>query len=359
MIVTIATAPVKPAAADNRIPVIAVISQPATTYNNKFPEAGNNWSEVVGSYVDWVQQTGAEVALVPFDMPWEVLTQVLEMTNGMVLPGGAAELVDFKNNNATTEYQNRIHAIMNWVQAHNKSGHYYPVWGTCLGFEELIIHFAGNSGDTLQDGFDDKAQYHNVALNKNFWASKFFSDLSVTRKQIENVFNRDIAYYYHSEGIAVDHFEKMKLSSHVKLLGSSKNAAGKEFAAIFEAEKFPMWFVQFHPEKHQFEKRSSYLPMDRSEETIKVMSSFVFKLVALARTNAKPLDQIPTSIQAYFPYYKTPIWSPSKAFERIYMFRNYFGIPKSTAAKPPKSRLMRLLTVLKKNIGAADKALGH
>jgi len=343
---------------DNKIPVIAVISQPATTYNNKFPDAGNNWSEVVGSYVDWVQQTGAEVALIPYDMPWEVLTQVLAMTNGMVLPGGAAELVDFNNKNATTEYQNRIHSILKWAIQHNKKT-YYPVWGTCLGFEEMVIHFAGNSGDALQNGFDDKAAYHKVDLRPAFKKSDFFSHLSVTQEMVENVFSRDIAYYYHSEGIAVDHFESMGLSKHLTLLGSSKNAAGKEFGAIFEAKNnIPMWFVQFHPEKHQFEKRESYKPMDRSELTIKVMSSFIFKLVNLARAHSKPLEEIPSTLQSYFPYYKTPIWSPSKAFERIYMFRNYFGIPKSVE-KPPKSRLLRLLTSLKRNLGQADKALAH
>jgi len=56
-----------------------------------FPNAGENFSEVVGSYVDWVEQTGAEVALIPFDMPWTTLTQALSLTQGMVLPGGAAE----------------------------------------------------------------------------------------------------------------------------------------------------------------------------------------------------------------------------------------------------------------------------
>jgi gamma-glutamyl hydrolase len=146
--------------ADAKIPVIAVISQPATTYNSKWPEATHNWSEVVGSYVDWIEQTGAETALVPFDMPWNVMEQVLGQTQGMVLPGGAAELVD--EHHKTTEYQNRISRILRWVQYQNNNGIYYPVWGTCLGMESLMIHFNNNDGSMLQDGFDDKSQYHKV-----------------------------------------------------------------------------------------------------------------------------------------------------------------------------------------------------
>ena len=136
---------------DSRIPVIAVISQPATTYQKQFPAGGDNFSEVVGSYVDWVEQTGAEAALVPFDMPWNVLVKVLMKTQALVLPGGAAELVDFDKKNKTTEYQNRIHKIIEWAKKRNET-QYYPVWGTCLGFEEAVLSFAGNDGAALQNG---------------------------------------------------------------------------------------------------------------------------------------------------------------------------------------------------------------
>jgi hypothetical protein len=194
-----------------------------------------------------------------------------------------------------------------------------------------------------------------VSLTTDFWGSSFFGKLSVSKDMIKDVFERPIAYYYHSEGLGTQHYKELGLSSQLKLLGSSKSDSGKEFVAILESKKYPMYFVQFHPEKHQFEKRESYNPMDRSETTIKVMSSFIFKLVDLARKNAKTLDQIPTAIQSFFPYYKTPIWSPSKAFERIFMFKNYYGLPKE---KPTKTKLMRLLTSLRKNVGNANKVLG-
>lgn len=151
--------------------------------------------------------------------------------------------------------------------------------------------------------------------------------MNVSKSDLKAVFADPIAYYYHSEGVDTAHFRKMAGMDKVSLLGVSKNDKGREFTAILESKEYPMWFTQFHPEKHQFEKRDSYKPMDRSERTIRVMTSFVFKLVELARKHAKTFDKIPQSIQSYFPYYKTPIWSPSKAFERIYMFKNYFGLP--------------------------------
>merc|ERR1712151_840993 len=153
-----------------------------------FPDGGGNFSEVVGSYVDWVEQTGAEAALVPFDMPWHVLIKVLSHTQALVLPGGAAELVE-------------------WAKLRNKK-HYYPVWGTCLGFEEAVISFAGNNGKSLLNGFDDKGKFHEVNLRPTFWKSKFFGNLDISKKTIKSVFGKPISYYFHSEGISVEHFNK-------------------------------------------------------------------------------------------------------------------------------------------------------
>lgn len=131
---------------------------------------------MVGSYVDWVEQTGAAAALIPFDMPFEVMVKILKQTQGMVLPGGAVELVHFKQKSRTTPYQDKLHKILAWTRRYNDAGNYYPVWGTCLGMEELLISFNKNGGDALEDGFDDHKGYHAVKLNKDFWKSKFFSN---------------------------------------------------------------------------------------------------------------------------------------------------------------------------------------
>jgi gamma-glutamyl hydrolase len=194
------------------------------------------------------------------------------------LPGGAAELVDFKNDNKPTPYMERIHKIVNYAKDRNDKGSYFPIWGTCLGFEELMVSSAGLKGTTLQDGFDDKAKYHPVILRDVYWKSNFFGTLNevVPKETQEAVYSKPIAYYYHSEGISVEHMKKFgELNSSVRVLATSRNDKGKEFVAIAESTKYPFWFTQFHPEKHQFEKRRSYSTMDRSPKTIQLMSGYI------------------------------------------------------------------------------------
>ena len=157
----------------------------------------------------------------------------------------------------------------------------------------------------------------------------------------KKVFGKQAAYYYHNEGISVDHFNKYdKLVKDLTILGTSKTNTGKEFIALLEAKKYPIFMVQFHPEKHQFEKRLTYKDLDRSEDTIRLMSSFIFKLVESVRQYSYPLNDIPKQIQSYFSIYTIPEMSPVQSFERIYVFKNFFTSTKTS--KPPK--MLRLLS---------------
>lgn len=104
----------------------------------------------MGSYVDWVEETGSLSVLLPWDMPWNELRELLAKTNGLLLPGGGAELVYHSNKTGgavTTKYQNRLYQIFTWVRSQNLNhDNYYPVWGTCLGMQESFISLMNNDG---------------------------------------------------------------------------------------------------------------------------------------------------------------------------------------------------------------------
>jgi len=72
-----------------------------------------------------------------------------------------------------------------------------------------MISFSENQGKALQDGFDDKGKYHEVYTREDFWKSKFFGNLDIDKKKIKSVFSKPIAYYFHSEGIDVEHFNSI------------------------------------------------------------------------------------------------------------------------------------------------------
>jgi len=47
---------------DNRVPVIAVMSQPATSFHEVYKDSADRFSEIVSSYVEWIEQTGSIAA---------------------------------------------------------------------------------------------------------------------------------------------------------------------------------------------------------------------------------------------------------------------------------------------------------
>ena len=119
---------------------------------------------------------------------------------------------------------------------------------------------------------------------------------------------------------------------------------GDEFVALAEYKNYPFYFSQFHPEKHQYEKKESYNSLDRSEDTIRLVSSYAFKLASIAKEHAKSLDSIPKAIQSYFSGFNTPIISPVKSFQRIYVFKTFF------APKKPQTLIKKLISKIKKKL---------
>ena len=62
----------------------------------------------------------------------------------VLLPGGASEF------NVTNGYAAAGWYIMSIADEFNKNGDYFPIWGTCLGFE-LITYLSNNNNDLRED----------------------------------------------------------------------------------------------------------------------------------------------------------------------------------------------------------------
>ncbi|KAK7878195.1 hypothetical protein WMY93_031192 [Mugilogobius chulae] len=110
----------------NDAPVIGALAQDV-----KNP-AANETSYLAASYVKTLESAGARVIPVMIDQTEEEYTQLFNSINGFLLPGGAASLLD-------SGYSRAAKIFYDLAIEANKKGDYFPVWGTCLGFEQLVI----------------------------------------------------------------------------------------------------------------------------------------------------------------------------------------------------------------------------
>ena len=81
---------------------------------------------MAASYVKWLESAGARSLPIAYNSTPEEIHAILPQLNGVLLPGGGAG----KPPGAQMIFEEALKL--------NDNGTYFPVWGTCLGFEWLL-----------------------------------------------------------------------------------------------------------------------------------------------------------------------------------------------------------------------------
>ena len=121
----------------NNRPIIGVLSQPLTEDFKKDPRFANKTSYIMASYINMLESSGART--VPLIFGSENYLLLLEVVNGVFYCGGGAG----------GDYDKFGQSIYNYVKQMNDQGTYMPIWGTCLGFENLAMFASDNSSSVL------------------------------------------------------------------------------------------------------------------------------------------------------------------------------------------------------------------
>ena len=81
----------------------------------------------MAAYVEFLQGSGARVVPLISTEDWTVTQEKINKLDGILFPGGDSDYL---------EYGRKIYEEVKLI---NDAGHFYPLWGTCLGFENLAI----------------------------------------------------------------------------------------------------------------------------------------------------------------------------------------------------------------------------
>ena len=85
----------------------------------------------MASYVRFLEKEGARVVPIFANEPDEETKDKLSYLNGVLMPGGSGD------------YLAKGKFVFDWITKQNDIGNFYPIWGTCLGFENLAIYTGG------------------------------------------------------------------------------------------------------------------------------------------------------------------------------------------------------------------------
>ena len=213
-----------------RIPVVGILAQPSQH------DATHDY--IASSYMKWCEAGGAATIAVPYNSTdVAVYDALLDQMDGLLLPGGAAPL------SAGVVY------LLYRIRHFNMNGgRYFPVWGTCLGFEFLIEYLMDDNA--LETGF--------VASNVSWPLEQVERrELYADEHIYTTVSEQNLTLNNHAQGIRPDVFHAdAVLPNYWHVTSINHDERGVPFVSTIEpidADAFPFYGVQYHPEKNAFE----------------------------------------------------------------------------------------------------------
>ncbi len=295
--------------------MVGILSQPHN----------DDYDYIAASYVKWLESAGARSIVIPYEADDDLIDEIFTQINGVFFPGG------------TTSLPPNAQKIWNLIIERNSNPDedYLPLWGTCLGFE-FIIMLAGGE-DALQYGFDAEnislplifPTQQDVIQSDNVYSIE--SNLYPTTSSMrENLSQQNITMNNHINGITPQQFlNNSNLSESFHITSTNLDRKGRPFVSTIESKKYPIYGTQYHPEKNNFEfglmhsatlnsnyySDEPYEAINHSEEAVEFSMKLALFFVGQIRKNINGNYHM---IKRHPIVYQYPM-ERGQAFEQIYL----------------------------------------
>lgn len=297
----------------NDRPIIGILSQPGAP-------APEGQSYIAASYVKWVESAGARAVPIFYDMTREEIANRFRVLNGVLLPGGGATL---KPGHPFYDAANQLVELA--IEA-NENGDYFPVHGTCLGFETLSIIISKNY--TILSKFD--AEDAAAPLLYTDLADSSHLLTSLPRRVVRNLQDHAIAMENHVNGLSMQAFEEDKaLHSFFRVISLSLDKQGVAYVSTMESWKYPITATQWHPEKNAFEWTPA-LHIPHTPQAIEMAQQLANFFISEARRNSHIATDM--EVDNLLIYNWAPTFTGKQAypgeeadFEQAYFFKHGSG----------------------------------
>eukprot|EP01038_Epipyxis_sp_PR26KG_P011606 gene11606-15544_t len=244
--------------AKNDMPIVGIFAQPSTSNEG---DCNGSCQYIAASYVKYLESAGSRVVPISYYSSNDELDRLFSSLNGFFFTGGSSS------------FPKSAQYIFDKVVSANDKGDFTPLWGTCMGFQWLLIAQARDS--SILDGVFDSENY-SIPLDFKEDAltnSKMFSKAPAAITDI--LAKQNVTMNNHMYGIYPSHFEKTQsLNSFYKVLSTNADRVGVDFISTIEAYKYPIFGTQWHPEKNPYEfgMTSSGIPKEAINHSFDAIS---------------------------------------------------------------------------------------
>jgi len=299
----------------NLRPLIGILSQGGTP-------ARKGYSYIAASYVKFVEAAGARAVPILQDMDPEEVTRRFNAVNGVLIPGGSQYL---KPGNL---YFDTAELLFNLTLEANDKGDFFPLHGTCLGFEALAI-FAAKNNESVVTDFDAEDYSQPLYPTEKAPTSKLFSALPP--HVVENLYTKPYAAQNHAHGVAFEAFaSNPALNAFFDVLTLSIDRQDDVYVSTMESTAYPISATQWHPEKNAFEWTLNKHTIPHHPDAIEVTQEVANVFVGAARKNfhAPKSREVEEDLLIYnwndgLKYTGTSTYGGEADFDEIYVFPDH------------------------------------
>jgi gamma-glutamyl hydrolase len=219
--------------------------------------------------------------------------------------------------------------IFDKTVAANDKGDFAPLWGTCMGFQWLLLSAA--HGDLKLDPSDGtQMDAENISLPLVFTDKAADSKLLGTAAptNIQSILQtQNVTMNNHHYGIYPQHFDETPaVMNFYDALSTNKDRQGVAFISTIEAKKYPIFGTQWHPEKNNFEfQEANGIPLEainHSPDAVLVSQYTANFFVNQARKSTHKFSNPQTEQQSLIYNYESV--KTTGSFVETYFFKKDF-----------------------------------
>ena len=216
----------------NNRPIIGILAQHFHP-DDPFPVPGDCY--ISASYVKYLESAGARIVPIKINQEPEVIEKLLSSVNGVLFPGGDSDVMN-------SPFQRNAKMAFEYAVSQRNAGKYFPIWGTCMGFQQLSVLAAQSNVLSASNGTWD-APMKLPDLDRN---GRMIHDMS--DELFDAVKFEPLTYNAHYNCVSMDSYKKNEnLQNFFKILSTNVDNNGKTFISTMEGIIFLFLTFSFFP----------------------------------------------------------------------------------------------------------------
>lgn len=220
--------------------IIGMLTVPLSPNKQFYSVCGDSY--ISSRHETWFKNLGIKILPIPYTTKNH--KEYMHKVHGLYFPSGGAFA------GTQSSYYNCCKTFVKLAMKFNDIGYHFPIWGGCMGMQQLMIIADGNDDlEKLLQYFDS---YNNLMCTLDFTEDGLNSRMmkKATDKEMKKFKKQKCSLNNHKMGLTPYKFKSNKnINKFYKIVSTSKDRKGRVFVSTIEGRHYPFYGVQWHPER--------------------------------------------------------------------------------------------------------------